>query len=54
MISKDKAEVAELSKVGIATMVATIVIKSIVWFWCSKMTSTSVKALAQDAENDGE
>lgn len=33
-------------------MIATIVIKSIVWFWCSRIPSSSVKALAQDAEND--
>lgn len=36
-----------------STMVATIVIKGIVWVWCSRIPSTAVKALAQDAENDG-
>ncbi len=35
-------------------MVGTIVIKSIVWVWCSRMPSSAVRALAQDAENDGE
>lgn len=34
-------------------MVATIVIKGVVWVWCARIPSTAVKALAQDAENDG-
>jgi hypothetical protein len=36
------------------TMVSTIVIKGIVWVWCSRIPTTAVKALAQDAENDGQ
>lgn len=35
------------------TMVSTIVIKGVVWVWCSRIPTTAVKALAQDAENDG-
>ncbi|KAG7563059.1 hypothetical protein FFLO_01491 [Filobasidium floriforme] len=49
---KGDVEVAELSWFGIGTMVATIVIKGIIWFWCSSMPSTAIRALAQDAEND--
>ncbi|KAJ9109796.1 hypothetical protein QFC20_003212 [Naganishia adeliensis] len=51
-IGKQEEEVAELSWIGMATMVATIVIKGIIWVWCARIPSTAVKALAQDAEND--
>lgn len=52
MISTARA--AEVSSArGYSTMVATIVIKGIVWVWCARVPSTAVKALAQDAENDG-
>ncbi|KAI5452684.1 hypothetical protein NCC49_000433 [Naganishia albida] len=51
-IGKQEQEVAELSWIGMATMVATIVIKGTVWVWCARIPSTAVKALAQDAEND--
>ncbi|KAJ9101768.1 hypothetical protein QFC21_003107 [Naganishia friedmannii] len=51
-VGKQEEQVAELSWIGMATMVATIVIKGIVWVWCSRIPSTAVKALAQDAEND--
>ncbi|ORY31810.1 hypothetical protein BCR39DRAFT_80831 [Naematelia encephala] len=47
----DEAPV-ELSKIGIATMLATIIIKLILWQWCSRIPSSGVQALAQDAEND--
>ncbi|KAG0147901.1 hypothetical protein CROQUDRAFT_655472 [Cronartium quercuum f. sp. fusiforme G11] len=33
-------------------MVITILVKGIVWLWCRRKKNTSVKALAQDAEND--
>ncbi|KAJ9116973.1 hypothetical protein QFC22_004631 [Naganishia vaughanmartiniae] len=52
-VGKQEEQVAELSWIGMATMVATIVIKGIVWVWCARIPSTAVKALAQDAENDG-
>lgn len=33
-------------------MLATIIVKGMMWFLCSNMQSSSVQALAQDAEND--
>lgn len=33
-------------------MWTTILVKGIVWLWCRRKKNTSVKALAQDAEND--
>lgn len=45
-------EPADLSNIGIATMLATIGVKSVLWFWCSRIPSSGVQALAQDAEND--
>ncbi|EIW67609.1 hypothetical protein TREMEDRAFT_33448 [Tremella mesenterica DSM 1558] len=42
----------ELSAIGIATMLATIGIKAVIWVWCSRIPSSGVQALAQDAEND--
>lgn len=38
--------------IGLATMVATIIIKSGVWLSCRAIKSASVEALQQDAEND--
>lgn len=37
---------------GLYTSWATIAIKSLVWVWCRSYKNSSVKALAQDAEND--
>ncbi|WWC62941.1 uncharacterized protein I303_105539 [Kwoniella dejecticola CBS 10117] len=42
----------DLSWLGIGVMLATIGIKSILWVWCSRIPSSGVQALAQDAEND--
>ncbi|KAA1129886.1 hypothetical protein PGTUg99_003259 [Puccinia graminis f. sp. tritici] len=33
-------------------MWVTILVKGVVWLWCRRKKNTSVKALAQDAEND--
>lgn len=33
-------------------MVATILIKSLIWIWCRTIKNTSVEALTLDAEND--
>lgn len=33
-------------------MLATVVVKGVVWFWCRQFKNASVAALAQDAEND--
>lgn len=45
-------EAARLPPIAIATMIATILIKSAVWVWCRAIKNSSVEALAQDAEND--
>lgn len=37
---------------SILVMVVTILVKGVVWLWCRRKKNTSVKALAQDAEND--
>ena len=42
----------DLSVIGLSTMLATIGLKFILWIWCSRMPSSGVQALAQDAEND--
>ncbi|KAI9489396.1 cation efflux family-domain-containing protein [Zychaea mexicana] len=47
------AEPIDLSIIGIAVLVANIVIKGVLWLWCwSIKDSSSVQALAQDHEND--
>ncbi|GAA6042522.1 hypothetical protein JCM8097_004644 [Rhodosporidiobolus ruineniae] len=45
-------EETHLPPIALATMVATIVIKSGVWLSCRAIKSGSVEALQQDAEND--
>lgn len=52
VIKSGHGEPADLSNIGIATMLATIAVKSVLWFWCSRIPSSGVQALAQDAEND--
>ncbi|TYJ53394.1 hypothetical protein B9479_005994 [Cryptococcus floricola] len=47
-----EGEEIDLGPLGLGTMLATIGIKSILWVWCSKIPSSGVQALAQDAEND--
>ncbi|WVF68721.1 hypothetical protein IAT40_003493 [Kwoniella sp. CBS 6097] len=42
----------DLSWLGIGVMLATIGVKSVLWVWCSRIPSSGVQALAQDAEND--
>ncbi|KAI7894659.1 uncharacterized protein EV154DRAFT_536459 [Mucor mucedo] len=43
----------DLSPISIALLVANIVVKGILWFWCLSIKgSSSVRALAQDHEND--
>ncbi|CAH7684016.1 hypothetical protein BY996DRAFT_4587205 [Phakopsora pachyrhizi] len=37
---------------SIIVMWITILVKGVVWLWCRRKKNTSVKALAQDAEND--
>ncbi|WVR06633.1 hypothetical protein IAU60_003665 [Kwoniella sp. DSM 27419] len=45
-------EAVDLSWIGIGVMLATIFLKAILWVWCSRIPSSGVQALAQDAEND--
>ncbi|WWC88337.1 uncharacterized protein L201_003247 [Kwoniella dendrophila CBS 6074] len=45
-------EAVDLSWLGIGVMLATIGIKAVLWVWCSRIPSSGVQALAQDAEND--
>ncbi|WVQ96251.1 hypothetical protein IAU59_003355 [Kwoniella sp. CBS 9459] len=50
--SPSKQEPVDLSWLGIGVMLATIGIKAFLWIWCSRIPSSGVQALAQDAEND--
>ncbi|ORX37076.1 hypothetical protein BD324DRAFT_579516 [Kockovaella imperatae] len=49
--TSDNAPV-ELSTIGLVTMIVTIAVKLVLWIWCSRIPSSGVQALAQDAEND--
>ncbi|WVQ73508.1 hypothetical protein IAR50_003080 [Cryptococcus sp. DSM 104548] len=49
---KGEGEEIDIGPLGLGTMLATIGIKAILWAWCSKIPSSGVQALAQDAEND--
>ncbi|PKI85455.1 hypothetical protein MVES1_000353 [Malassezia vespertilionis] len=42
----------ELPRIGIVFMLLTIVIKTVMWVWCKNSKSSSVRAIAQDSEND--
>lgn len=42
----------EIPLIGIVAMIATIIIKLAIWFWCRTIKNTSVEALTLDAEND--
>ena len=47
------AEPIDLSLTGILILIANIIIKGVLWFWCWTIKdSSSVQALAQDHEND--
>lgn len=43
---------AELPIPAVGVMIGTIVVKGVVWLWCRRKQNSSVRALAQDAEND--
>lgn len=45
-------KVAELPPAAIFAMVATIVVKGIIWTGCSRVKTTQVQALAQDCKTD--
>ncbi|WVQ92707.1 hypothetical protein IAS59_006522 [Cryptococcus gattii] len=42
----------DLGPLGVGIMLVTIGIKATLWVWCSRIPSSGVQALAQDAEND--
>ncbi|KAJ7644348.1 cation efflux family-domain-containing protein [Roridomyces roridus] len=52
LFDPNSSEIGALSLFGKGTMVATIVVKSVIWVWCSKFQSTGIQALAQDAKVD--
>jgi hypothetical protein len=43
-------DVAELPPAAIFAMVATIVVKGVIWFGCIRVKTTQVQALAQDCK----
>jgi len=45
-------KVAELPPAAIFAMIATIVVKGIIWFGCIRVKTTQVQALAQDCKTD--
>ncbi|KAK4055623.1 hypothetical protein OIV83_000169 [Microbotryomycetes sp. JL201] len=52
LFARDAGGPATIPPVGLAVMVATIVIKLVMWLWCRSIKNSSVEALTQDAEND--
>ncbi|KAK4690472.1 hypothetical protein P7C71_g6326, partial [Lecanoromycetidae sp. Uapishka_2] len=46
--------IVRLTIPAIAIMASTVVIKGLCWFWCRLIKNSSVQALAQDAETDGD
>ncbi|KAJ6557210.1 cation efflux family-domain-containing protein [Mycena vulgaris] len=52
LFGEENGEIGTVSLFGKATMLATIVVKSVIWVWCSRFQSSSIQALAQDAKVD--
>jgi cation diffusion facilitator family transporter len=52
LLPSGKHDVAELPPAAIFAMVATIVVKGIIWFGCIRVKTTQVQALAQDCKTD--
>jgi len=52
LFGEETGEIGTVSLFGKATMVATIVVKSVIWVWCARFQSSGIQALAQDAKND--
>ncbi|KAF7346007.1 Cation diffusion facilitator [Mycena sanguinolenta] len=52
LFAGETGEIGTVSTLGKATMVATILIKGVIWIWCSRFQSSGIQALAQDAKND--
>jgi divalent metal cation (Fe/Co/Zn/Cd) transporter len=51
--ANSETELVELSPMALALLAANIIIKGLLWLWCSTVKgSSSVQALAQDHEND--
>lgn len=52
-LTQGKSELIDLSPIALALLAANIIIKAVLWIWCSTIKgSSSVQALAQDHEND--
>ncbi|KAF7357665.1 Cation diffusion facilitator [Mycena sanguinolenta] len=52
LFAGETGEIGTVSTLGKATMVATILIKGVIWIWCGRFQSSGIQALAQDAKND--
>ena len=47
-----KGETEELPMIAVSAMLATIIIKGVIWFGCIPIKTTQVQALAQDCKTD--
>lgn len=52
LLPSGKHKVANLPPAAIFAMVATIVVKGVIWFGCIRVKTTQVQALAQDCKTD--
>ncbi|WWD18783.1 hypothetical protein CI109_103238 [Kwoniella shandongensis] len=51
-IGPSDGQQVDVSLIGVIVMLVTIAVKAVLWVWCSRIPSSGVQALAQDAEND--
>lgn len=52
LMPKGEHEIVSLGALAMGAMIATIVVKGIIWFGCIKIKTTQVQALAQDCQTD--
>lgn len=52
LLPSSPREIAELPPVAIGAMLATIIVKGIIWIGCYRIKTTQVQALAQDCKTD--
>lgn len=52
LMPKSDHELVSLGALAMGAMIATIVVKGIIWFGCIKIKTTQVQALAQDCQTD--
>lgn len=52
LLPNGEHEVAQLPPAAVFAMVATIVVKGIIWIGCARVKTTQVQALAQDCKTD--